>query len=160
MIFASLRNTPWEPAFEWLTDVGQVADQINSYHEDYPKYVAGIVVAIQRGVTNSNPNHAFLRSCHRTIFGGTKQYRYRRVNVRVGLHRPPSHASVGSLMAELQDTYSVPFQGKDIFTLEEWYKDFETVHPFVDGNGRVGGVVVALYSHLWFPEKGYYTVKQ
>ena len=39
--------------------------------------------------------------------------------------------------------------------LLDWYSDFETIHPFQDGNGRVGGVVVAVYSNLWSTEGKY-----
>lgn len=31
--------------------------------------------------------------------------------------------------------------------IREWYIDFQTIHPFIDGNGRVGGCVVALMTN-------------
>ena len=36
----------------------------------------------------------------------------------------------------------------------EWYRNFQIVHPFVDGNGRVGGVIAAVASN--YLSKGKY----
>jgi len=76
--------------------------------------------------------------------------------VIVGLHRPPRAERVEKLMEELMSLYTI----SDLDTLVEWYKDFETIHPFQDGNGRVGGVMVAAYSHSLHPDQGWLTVEQ
>lgn len=36
--------------------------------------------------------------------------------------------------------------------IREWYIDFETIHPYRDGNGRVGGCVVALMTIYHHPD--------
>ena len=47
------------------------------------------------------------------------------------------------LMQELeQETYEIT----NIESLLIWYYRFEQIHPFQDGNGRVGGIVVAAIS--------------
>jgi fido (protein-threonine AMPylation protein) len=31
-------------------------------------------------------------------------------------------------------------------SIKNWYISFETIHHFSDGNGRVGGIILAAYS--------------
>ena len=52
-----------------------------------------------------------------------------------------------NMMAELEHHYAELQLDPD--TLEKWYFDFETIHPYIDGNGRAGGVIIAgLSFHL------------
>ena len=51
----------------------------------------------------------------------------------------------GLLMHELELLYlDLPISQEN---LRHWYFDFETIHPFVDGNGRVGGIIIAAATH-------------
>lgn len=63
-----------------------------------------------------------------------EQGRWRRVGVRVGYHACPPPAEVPHLMSRWAT--NLPSM-----TAEEAYKEFEGVHPFEDGNGRVGKVI-------------------
>lgn len=122
------------------------------------------------------PEAADLQALHQDIFQGSKPSEWRKVNVVVGGrleetilpkgsphswltdnpqfyvvrqvkggHRPPQHEAVPELMNRLLTEYRP--QPINRATVTQWYRDFETIHPFVDGNGRVGGCVVALLSH-------------
>ena len=157
MKFGHLRNCRWNPTFEWVKTSRECADKINSYHEDYPKYV-GITNEVLQMVQGSIgiPNFKLL-AIHTKIFAD-KPFRgkWRDVNVVVGEHHPPRALDTPALMNELAKSYLI----WDIETLLEWYKDFETIHPFQDGNGRVGACVVAVHAHAFQPSRGWLAPNQ
>jgi len=59
----------------------------------------------------------------------------RTCNVRVGPRVCPDHLELPRLMKLL-------FEQRDALTPLEFYKEFELVHPFVDGNGRTGKILL------------------
>ena len=163
-----LRAQPWEPKFVWTMADFDAAHQINVWHEDYPDRVERTIAALRNleeslpapGVSHSPTASASskrLLAIHSTIFGDMPfEGRWREVNVSVGPHRAPEWSAVPALMDDLEGWFRVP-QVSDwtVKTLTDWYHDLETIHPFQDGNGRVGGVFVAAVSHWLKPERGW-----
>lgn len=154
------RQDDFNPAFLYVPDIYSCADLINTFHpDDYPKYVGATCGALS-GRMNTQwpgqgwPKKAHLLSLHHSIFRGDKPSEWRKVRVRVGAHRPPGPEQVPALMRELNNAYRLLPVTYD--NLTQWYQDFETIHPFVDGNGRVGGCVVALISHRFNFNEGQY----
>lgn len=170
--FKSLRTTPWEPSFDWVSPVGVASRRINQWHENGEEHYDQTWKAINDLTmigewTGLAITESIIKRTHAEIFPGewwTGKWRTGRVTV--GPHRPPHPRELHKLMYELMDEvkYSqgthTSLDSRTIQGLVNWYYAFETIHPFHDGNGRVGGAIVAAYSHLIEPDKGYLAANQ
>lgn len=64
--------------------------------------------------------------------------------VRVGNHLGANPQFVSTLMQELVDDYNKKTNSYFLDTIAHFHAEFETIHPFVDGNGRMGRVLINL----------------
>ena len=73
-----------------------------------------------------------------------RQRHYRKVQVKVGKLTPPTANKIEGLIADLEkfinDDDSLPVLIKAGLA----HIQFETIHPFLDGNGRIGRLLIVL----------------
>lgn len=132
------------------------ADSINRPHADYPQNVditgylineftnpgmAGIVAPDKPVITVHDllGIHSFI--VHGLLLHHDQIGQFRRHGVKVGKHIPPNALKIPELIDSI-----MPVTLQD--NLEEWYTAFQIIHPFSDGNGRVGGIVYTAMKYL------------
>lgn len=158
-------DSTWMPTFVWCETVEEAANRINLPHEDYPVRVRATQTVIEELLRISDlymfegvrPARTIIEACHKHIFHGEHHAGTTRekllTDVIIGDDLPPSYTDLW----KYEDIFRT-FDTRALLTLfevERWYRLFELIHPFVDGNGRVGGAIAAAASHLLFSEKGY-----
>jgi len=97
----------------------------------------------------------FILKLHRLIIMNTLRQdlisqigRYRSVQVFVGRSIPPSPSEVPNQMTRLLKWYSVNKNKLHPLVLASYFHtEFEKIHPFVDGNGRVGRLLMNFILH-------------
>lgn len=96
---------------------------------------------------------------HEAVFRSVKRDagQWRRVNVRIvgARHLPPRMERVVALMTKWESAYRTrDTAGEAVLPLAAWmHVAFEGIHPFSDGNGRTGRLLLNLHflKHSWPP---------
>jgi len=104
------------------------------------------VITYKRDISQ---NHEFSKELilllHQMLIGGIDDNiagRFRKKNefVRVGTHIAPAPEHVEKMIESTLLEYSSDVNSYFLDKIAKFHLDFETIHPFVDGNGRIGRV--------------------
>ena len=90
-------------------------------------------------------SNSSLLNCHAVMMQGKPHAQpgmYRTVEVRVGRHVAPGPSLVPSMMTELFN-YLERSDDTPLVKAAWGHIEFETVHPFADGNGRTGRALIS-----------------
>ena len=98
-------------------------------------------------VKDSELNNDLILLFHQMLMGGIDdaiagRFRRRGEYVRVGTHIAPAPEQVERMMGDIHVEYSSDLDSYFLDKIARFHLDFEVIHPFCDGNGRIGRVLI------------------
>ena len=111
------------------------------------KNLARVIEYKRTKVKDSELDNDLILRLHQMLIGGIDDAiagRFRRQGeyVRVGTHIAPAPEHVEPMMDHLLVEYSSDLSSYFLDKIARFHLDFETIHPFSDGNGRLGRVII------------------
>ena len=111
------------------------------------KNLARVIEYKRNRVNDSELSKDFILLLHRMLIGGIDdaiagRFRGKGEYVRVGAHIAPAPEHVERMIETALLEYSSDLGTYFLDKIAKFHLDFETIHPFCDGNGRIGRVII------------------
>ena len=111
------------------------------------KNLARVMEYIRNKVQEKNMDETLLLFLHQMLISGIDdniagRFRQKGEYVRVGTHIAPPPEHIDRLIEQTFEDYTSNITTFPIDQIAKFHLDFETIHPFNDGNGRIGRVLI------------------
>ena len=111
------------------------------------KNLARVVSYIRNKSQESEIDKEIILLLHHMLIGGINDqiaghFRTRGEYVRVGSHIAPAPEHVERMIEEALLAYTSDLNAYFLDKVSKFHLNFETIHPFNDGNGRIGRVII------------------
>lgn len=140
-----------------LLDKEDVNDEKRDDWEEVQNYIEALNSAI-KSLEKLPFSSRLIRETHKILLQGVRGKHklpgeFRRSQNWIGgasindaIFIPPIHTSVNEYMGDLENfAHNVEAFFPDLLKIALIHYQFETIHPFLDGNGRVGRLMITLY---------------
>ena len=113
------------------------------------KNLARVIEYKRNNARNSAFSKELILLLHQMLMGGIDDSfagRFRKTGeyVRVGTHIAPAPEHVERMIEQILLDYSSDLETYFLDKIAKFHLEFETIHPFCDGNGRIGRVLINL----------------
>ena len=121
------------------------------------KNLARVIGYIRNKSKETEINKETILLLHQMLVGGIDDKiagRFRKLGeyVRVGTHVAPAPEHVERMIESIITGYTSDLSAYFLDKIAKFHLDFETVHPFCDGNGRIGRALICFqFLRLGFP---------
>ena len=140
-----------------LLDIEDVKEEKKDDWEEVQNYISALHLAVDN-LKKLPFSSRLIKKAHQTLLKGVRGERklpgaFRKSQNWIGgaslndaIYIPPIHHTVNMYMADLEkfahnDENNIPV----LLKIALIHYQFETIHPFLDGNGRVGRLMITLY---------------
>lgn len=111
------------------------------------KNLARVIEYKRNNIQIKNLAKELILLLHQMLIGGIDDKiagRFRTIGeyVRVGAHIAPAPEHVERMIEAILQEYASDMQAYFLDKIAKFHLDFETIHPFCDGNGRIGRVLI------------------
>jgi len=111
------------------------------------KNLARVIEYIEKNAQNKQLDLEMILFLHKMLIFNIREeiagrFRQSGEYVRVGTHIAPAPEKVEGLLAQMLTQYRSSIDENIIQRIAKLHLNFEHIHPFVDGNGRIGRIII------------------
>ena len=135
----------------------EVARDVSLREAYEAKNLARVIGYVRNKSQETEVDRELILLLHQMLIGGIDdkiagRFRGPGEYVRVGTHVAPAPEQVEKLIGTMVTEYTSDMSVYFLDKIAKFHLDFETIHPFCDGNGRIGRVLISYQlQRLGFP---------